>query len=332
MIEHELPLDENMSESFPAMTFDFPYVWFWGEMEAYVGGYVPWHWHEEPEFCHIIKGEVEYHLPQQVYALKAGDAIYVNSNVLHMIRPHNGCEGAVILPQVFNKLLLIGYHRSAFDMKYFRPIINAQNLPCYVMRHDNEEDAQMINLLDICYRCAEKEEFGYELQVRNYISSLWLKLYRIVEPQLRAQDNEQDKTNLRLKQMLAYIGENYSEKIMLKEIAASACISERECIRCFRKYMQLTPGQYLQEYRIDAAANLLMHTDLPVTEIALQCGFENSSYFSKIFKQLMHCTPKMYRDTSRQNDKFDRRAVETAEHLNDLFPISLAKLPQKGKI
>lgn len=303
MIERELPLDEDMGESFPAMKFDFPYIWFWGEVDHYIGGHVPWHWHDEPEFCHVIKGEIEYHFPEHVYILKEGDAMFVNSNVLHMICPHNGYMGAIMIPQVFNKLLFIGYHRSAIDNKYYRPIVNSQNIPCYFMHKENFSDAEIVQLLDDCYHCAEAEKFGYEVQVRSYISQIWLRLYQALEPQLRTQESAQEKHHERLKLMLNHIHTHYAEKITLNNIANAASISERECIRSFKKYMQLTPFQYIQNYRIDSAANMLMHSEYSITEIAWKCGFESSSYFSKLFKQTMHCTPKMYRDTSRQNLK-----------------------------
>lgn len=328
MIERELPLDENMGESFPAMRFDFPYIWFWGEVDEYIGGHIPWHWHEEPEFCHVLQGEVEYHLPQQTIVLTAGEGIFINANVLHMICSHNGCKNAIIVPQVFHELLLTGYHRSAIDVKYYRPITNAQNLPCYIMHPQNPDDAAMIRIMDNCYKCAGKEELGYELYVRTYISMLWFRLYNSVQPILRTQTQKQDKHNARLKQMLQYINEHYAENITLKEIAASANISERECIRCFRKCMQLSPFQYLQQYRIDLAANMLLHSDLPITEIALENGFQTSSYFSKTFKQYMHCTPRMYRNTSRQNQRLtcridnasiDEEADETNETKSESF-------------
>lgn len=303
MIEHELPLDENLGESFPAMKFDFPYIWFWGVLEDYIGGHVPWHWHEEPEFCHVIKGEVEYHLPEEVLILKEGDGIYINSNVLHMICPHNGCTNAIILPQIFNKLLLTGYHRSAIDTKYYRPIINRKGFLSYFLNHNTPEQNNIIRLLNECYKIAEAEQEGYEIQVRNYISTIWMELFNEIRDSIKPSESLQDLNNTRLIQMLNYINDHFAEKITLQEIADSACISKRECIRCFKKCIQTTPFQYLLEYRIDVAANMLLHTEDSITEIALQTGFETSSYFSRNFKQYMQCTPKQYRDTSRTNVK-----------------------------
>jgi hypothetical protein len=223
-----------MSENFPSMKFDFPYVWFEGEVDLYVGGYVLWHWHEEPEFCHVLKGEIEYHLADKVYILKEGDAMFINSNVLHMICPHNGCQGAVIIPQIFNKLFFIGYHQSIMDTKYYRPIINSRNLRCYYMNGLEEPSKKIVQRLNDCYLCAKEELPGYEIHVRNYISEIWLLLFNEVKDSLSSLESAQDKNNIRLKQMLGYIHEHYAERITLKEIADAASVSERECIRCLK--------------------------------------------------------------------------------------------------
>lgn len=296
MQDYDLPLNEDLSENFPSMNPAFPYVYFEGEVDLYSGGYVLWHWHEEPEFCYVLSGEIEYHVEDKVYILSSGSAMFINSNVLHMIKNHSPSADAIIIPQIFNKLFLIGHHQSVFDTTYYRPIVNNKNLPCYLISPPDGHSVSILELLIKCYLCAKNKEAGYEIYVRNYISEIWFLLYSAVKDQLQTKDNIQDINNERIKQMLTYINSHYSEKITLKAIAASASISERECIRCFKKYLQLTPFQYLLEYRIDIASNMLLNTDVCITEIALQCGFETSSYFSRKFKDFMQCTPKAYRD------------------------------------
>lgn len=303
MIEHVLSLNEHLNQSFPAMSLYFPYLWFWGDLDNYIDSHVPWHWHTEPELCYVFQGEVEYHLPEEMVVLHVGDAIFINSNVLHMICPHNGCKDSVIIAHIFNKLFLTGYHHSTIDEKYYRPIINCRNLLYYSFNANTPSHQTIIHLMRQCYLTAKSELDGYELEVQNLISSIWIRLYREVKDMLKPVNNTQDHNNLRLIQMLHYINEHYAEKISLQEIAASACIGTRECIRCFKKCLHTTPFQYLLEYRIDAAANILLHSDIPVTKIALQTGFENSSYFSKTFKQYMQCTPKQYRETNGNNHK-----------------------------
>lgn len=95
--------------------------------------------------------------------------------------------------------------------------------------------------------------------------------------------------------MLAFIHRNYAEKITLEQIASSAMISKRECLRCFQTAIGKPPVAYLLEYRIQKAEQLLRATGLSVTEIAMQTGFSGSAYFAKMFRELRGISPGQYR-------------------------------------
>jgi len=99
----------------------------------------------------------------------------------------------------------------------------------------------------------------------------------------------------RIQTMLEYIHQHYYEKLTLEQIAASAIISGRECLRCFQSCIHKTPFEYLLDYRVQVAERLLRTTDLPITEIALQTGFSDSAYFSRQFKELRKMSPSQYR-------------------------------------
>jgi len=95
--------------------------------------------------------------------------------------------------------------------------------------------------------------------------------------------------------MMAYIQENYTEKLTLEDIAASAAISTRECLRCFQASICQSPMEYLISYRIQAAKKLLETTALSITEIAMATGWGSSSYFTKMFHRLCGKTPNAHR-------------------------------------
>ena len=84
-------------------------------------------------------------------------------------------------------------------------------------------------------------------------------------------------------------------QLSLEEVAAAASVGKRECLRCFRRTIGVTPIQYLLKFRIRQASRLLVETDRPVTEIALLCGFESPSYFAAAFRRLTGRTPRSYR-------------------------------------
>ena len=83
----------------------------------------------------------------------------------------------------------------------------------------------------------------------------------------------------------------------MKDIADSATISVSECLRCFQATIGVTPIQYVKQYRIQKAAELLIASDRTISDIGGQCGFYDMSYFSKEFRKIYSCTPSEYRNS-----------------------------------
>ncbi len=95
--------------------------------------------------------------------------------------------------------------------------------------------------------------------------------------------------------------EDYAADITLPQIVKTADIGERECLRCFRKTIRLSPIQYLIKYRIMQGAEMLLcEPESSISEIAISCGFDSPSNFARIFKRFYDCTPREYRKNSLQ--------------------------------
>ena len=95
--------------------------------------------------------------------------------------------------------------------------------------------------------------------------------------------------------MLRCIHGQFDCELTTAAIAATASVSESECLRCFRKTIGTTPIQYLKQYRIRQSAKQLAETGLKISDIAVSCGFQDMSYFTKAFREQMGCTPTQYR-------------------------------------
>ena len=100
--------------------------------------------------------------------------------------------------------------------------------------------------------------------------------------------------------MLGFIQEHYGESITVAQIAASAMLSESECLRCFRRTINATPSQYLRDYRLQVSARLLDSTEEKIGDIGALCGFPDAAYFTKIFREAKRVTPVEYRRAHRQ--------------------------------
>ena len=93
-----------------------------------------------------------------------------------------------------------------------------------------------------------------------------------------------------------YIWENYTRKLSLKEIAAASGLSAPYFSTVFKEEMGENLSNYLNRLRVEKAATMLITTDLSINEIAVSCGFEDQSWFSKIFRNNTGYTPGKYRE------------------------------------
>ena len=104
-----------------------------------------------------------------------------------------------------------------------------------------------------------------------------------------------DKKVVKLKTVLKYIRENFADGITLDDMSAVAGFSNKYFCEFFKDMTGTTPISYLLTYRVERAARKLLGTDLSVTQIAYDCGFNDVSYFIKTFKAFKHTSPKEYR-------------------------------------
>ena len=96
-----------------------------------------------------------------------------------------------------------------------------------------------------------------------------------------------------------HIREHFSRPISLAELTAIAGVSVAQLERNCKRVFQLTPRQMIHKARLEESSRLLLHTDLPITEIALRCGYTDHSAFSRQFRALTSLAPTQYRDSRR---------------------------------
>jgi transcriptional regulator GlxA family with amidase domain len=88
---------------------------------------------------------------------------------------------------------------------------------------------------------------------------------------------------------------NYQNSISTEDLAKIAHVSESQLLREFQRLFAMSPGDYVSQVRLLVSRRLLSETDLPVGEIALECGFYDQSHFNKIFKKALAMNPTEYR-------------------------------------
>lgn len=292
----------STEEKLPYRTPGFPYLASRAELDYFREPFVPWHWHHAVELFYVESGEVAYHTPGRTLVFPAGSAGMVNSDVLHMtkIQAHS-CNNVQLL-HIFDPELLSGCGGSVIEQKYIRPVTDSSQLEILILSPGEPEQMRVIELICKAFRLPE-EEFGYEIRIREALSQIWLRLFQLYLPLLRETSQPVHRADDKLKQMMLYIQEHYSEKIFIPELARTVFLSERECYRVFQEHLHMTPAAYIKSCRIQAARRMLTDSRLSITEIAYACGLANASYFGKIFRETMGEAPLQYRLRWQDRDK-----------------------------
>ncbi len=292
----------SKEEKLPCFSPNFPYIASQAQLDYYKEPYVPWHWHRAIELFYIQSGELKYYTPNKTIVFPAGFGGMVNSNVLHMTRIQTHQEKNVQLLHIFEPDLIGGTYGSLIEQKYVTPLITASQLELIAFCPDNPAHTDILHLIRKAFELSENE-FAYELRIRESLSQIWIKLLNLYRPVLQEKSNSSNQLTDKIKLMMAYIHEHYSEKISISQLAASAFLSERECYRVFQNCLHMTPAEYMKSYRLQIACQMLTKESTPVTEIGFACGLGNASYFGKIFRKSTGCSPLEYRRKWQDRNK-----------------------------
>lgn len=257
------------------------------------GSKVPWHWHEELELNRVVEGVEMVTVDGKVFRLEPGQGIFVNGGVMHGSDPAEGYTEFRHDSLVFDSSLVGGASGSIFWQKYLSPILNAPECRCVPLLGKTEWEREILMQIGRIVEVWQKK--GYELEVRDALSRVMFLLLENCVQHIEAPSERELRDAERIKQMVDFIRFHRTEPITTEEIAASASISVSECLRCFRRMMNLTPKEYLRQHRVRHAVQLLTQTNFSIARIGEECGFEDMSYFARVFRTEKGCTPSEYR-------------------------------------
>lgn len=289
----KLHIKENQQESIEGMSMEYPYAYHYVNLQETK---VPWHWHEELEMEYVVCGRLKVSTAGKTYYFEEGQGFFMNSNILSAMEDGKGSRSCILESHLFHPVFLGGHFKSVFETKYLNPVLLNKKIEVVELLGKSQGEKQILKKLRRLSALQSQEDM--EFQTRNLLSDIWLLLLDEMKDREFDQPEINPVSQERIQTMLSFVHQNYNTKLTLEEIADSAAISKRECLRCFRECLDKTPFQYLLDYRIEMAEKLLRTTDIPVTEIAMNTGFSSAAYFGKVFKEISGKTPGMFRRSS----------------------------------
>lgn len=256
---------------------------------------VPAHWHDEMEIIYIKKGYGSVTVDFKPYPVRAGMLALIIPGQLHSIEQLEN-EKMEYENIIFHPNILISKKTDTCNSDFLLPLLAgkitvptlyAPGDPCY------DEITACIDANDEICKTNPK---AYQFFLKSQLFMLFFILFH------KCARAEPVRTNYRslekMKQILKYLENNYMNKITIEEIAAEVHLSQSHFMKYFKNTMGTSFIEYLNEYRLTMAQRLLISSDSSVLDIAAEVGFDNLSYFNRIFKKRFGQTPSACRKRS----------------------------------
>lgn len=275
------------------------------------GTLVKHHWHDEVEILYFSGGAFRLEINMEQFDIDSECLYFINPGELHSIitESADSYEDAV----VFSPDLLSFDSYDAAQMQLIQPIQKGRMLFPRRITPDHPAFSSIrdafTNILRI-FRHALQQGGALPdspAAVDDLISQLYTKasllliLAALAEHRLfTPTEKNYDKRVEDIKTTLTYIKENYKEKIYIGDLARQVNLNEQYFCRFFKKALGRTPMEYVNEYRIKQTRRLLEETDLPVTDVCLECGYNNLGNFLREFRKYTGTTPLQYRKQIRK--------------------------------
>ena len=284
MIIHEVPTDETLRSQLSNGSVDFPFEIYLDDIHKFRSKSIEWHWHQEVEFVLVLSGAVKCCSETVSYILYEGDGLFINSGAIHRFESEHGSLMATMVFQAE----LIAPVNSLIYSKYIDGILHS-SISILPFQEDNPVVKPILDRIGILYESTKGKQFS----VFSAVVQLWESLLEYASVIMQQPPPHEDMLlKARMNKMLQYIHDNYQSRVQLSSIANAANISVSEALRCFQRSIQTTPVRYLIDYRLNSAKLMLISTSDTVAAISSACGFENPSYFCRMFKRKYSITPK----------------------------------------
>lgn len=253
------------------------------------------HWHDQIEVLEVVRGRIDCQINGDKYFVEAGEICILNAKIVHNLNTQE--ENTLIHRFLISRDLFTRNEEAS--QTYLEPMISNEGFSHIILRKRNAATADMRSVLNSIRDISEKQPLGYMLAVIGQVHIFLQKLYNYYERGER--DLVVSADVFAYRNMADYIYTNYMDKISVDDIAKWGNVSRSKAYSLFHKYAEKSPVDFLNLYRLKVSTDLLKNTEDSILEIAMASGFNQSSYFSRMFVREYAMTPSEYRKKCLRN-------------------------------
>lgn len=250
------------------------------------------HFHDAIELYYQVAGEKEYFIKDRSYHIIPGDLIFITENTLH--KTFVGSKGPMdrILVEIHRQKLC-----NAYTSLNLKPLFHIFDQKINVFRLPPKIQHEVYRLLCALNACESMDFTVYPVDTLKVARLIELLYYLSVtfKHMPRLSEHHWGDHNIHTNKIFSYVNQHYAESLTLEHLSAHFGLNKYYFCKLFKEKSGLTLTEYQNIIRIKKAAELLQHTPLNITEISEKVGYNDSSYFGKVFKKHMKVSPLKFR-------------------------------------
>lgn len=270
-----------------------------------VDSFVPFHYHNHVELIIPIRGTLDIVMENEHIHLTEGDIFIVGPNTIHQNLESGRDDLALniaLKPTAFSHTDLDFLRRSGAssylaDLLFFTPQETSSDEGIYTVFHTKPEDGVLHTIANIAYEYYKITDGQSSSIIRYELLVLFAKLLRLSlkEESVMVSSRKKEST---LMSLLLYIETHYASTT-LEDMGEHFGFNPNYLSSYLKKHTGKSFIKLLHLQRVNAAADYLLYTNAPIEKIAAKVGYENPSYFYKVFKKILGMSPAEYRNSGK---------------------------------
>lgn len=250
------------------------------------------HFHDTYELYYLVEGQRYYFIDKQTYLVKAGDVVLIKPNQIHKTSMAGGSYHNRILLQISGELM--NPFLKACGMGSMEDVY-AEDAEILSIPESERKNVERL-LLQMEKELKEKQR-QYQVGVKLKLAELLLTLTRCQKKAEFHQESQMAQTwkHQKVHEVADYLLTHPETQESLEELAKRFFISKSYLSRIFREVTSFTVNEYRNMNRIKKSQQYLAHSEYSITEISDMLGFENLTYYERVFKKYAGTTPLKYR-------------------------------------
>lgn len=245
------------------------------------------HWHPEHEIIYVQSGSLALRLNDQSFLLREGDVAFVVGGTIHSATPKD-CHYTCVL---VNLPLLLSTSDACLET-----VERIQSGAISIFPYLGGKGSPFSALCEQMIAISRERSDAYPFLIKGFLFSFFgaVLAERKYVNTTDLRDTQKNSFG-RLRFAVSYIEKSYASSIHLSDLAREANMTPNHFCKCFKTISGMTPFEFILQYRLTKALHALRTTDMSVTELALACGFNDASYFIRLFRRQFGETPNQYR-------------------------------------